>query len=237
MSEKNYRVILESPFNKKKIISHGLIVVARSTGRTIAVQRKHSVEFLNIINGYFREGLLPFLLSKITQKEANHLRLLLIACKSYFRKFYNSLNLYPSNLSIEYAWETWIRGKERLSYLLKNMNFMNNELLWIWPKGRLFNESYYECAEREFKEEVEINLPPYIHKSEKWFPISFTTMDQKEIESRYWIYLINDEIDLPVARNHPEVESRKWMSLSECKVKMKLTMIPEELETLVKKIM
>ena len=48
--------------------------------------------------------------------------------------------------------------------------------------------------------------------------------------------MIEDEIELPIANNHIEVEERRWMSLQECRDNMRIA-IPEELETFVKKIM
>lgn len=230
-----YRIVLESPFSKKKIVSYGLIVIARTTGRMIAVQRRHSVEFLTIIAGSFRSGALPFLLSKITGKESQQLRTLLTVGKNYFQQLYRRLNLFPSDLSMEYAWTTWCNNRDRMVLYLDNLIF-TNELTWLWPKGRVSNEFPFECALREFKEEVDVVLPLPLHKSDRWLTVTLNTIDHREIECRYWIYMIEDEMNLPVANNHPEVEDRCWMSLHECRERMRVV-IPSELETFVKKIM
>lgn len=231
-----YRIVLESPFFKKKIVSYGLIVVARSTGRMVAVQRRHSVEFLTLIAGSFRQGFLPFLLSKVTMKERQQLSALATVGKSYFQQLYHRLNLFPSLLSVEYAWTVWCDNRDRILFYLKHGTYINNELTWLWPKGRVSNESLYDCALREFKEEVDITLPAPLYKSDRWLTVTLRTIDHRDVECRYWIYMIEDEIELPIANNHIEVEERRWMSLQECRDNMRIA-IPEELETFVKKIM
>lgn len=226
-----YRVILDNPFAKRKIVSYGLIVVAKSTGRSIVVQRKHSVEFLAILGGCFRTGLLPFLMSEITKSEQWLLKLLLQLGEKYFRRLYHELNLFPAGYG--YAWKAWNHNYKRIAHLLENLK-QNKELTWTWPKGRLSQETGYDCAHREFMEEVQVKLPPSIYRSKEPIILNLTTMCNREIESRYWLYVIDNEIELPIAVNHPEVEDRKWVSLDECRVMVGV--VPKELEDIIKKM-
>jgi hypothetical protein len=71
-------------------------------------------------------------------------------------------------------------------------------------------ETPLECAKREFLEEVEITLPPPLYITENYITNIIRTINGRNIESRYWIYIINDEIPISPPDNNPEVISRDW---------------------------
>ena len=62
------------------------------------------------------------------------------------------------------------------------------------PKGRLImseiKETPYNCAVREFMEEVEVALPPPIFLSDTYLKEKFQSFNGRVIESRLWLYII-----------------------------------------------
>lgn len=97
--------------------------------------------------------------------------------------------------------------------ILNNKKLRNTELEWSWPKGRaLLGEDPYRSAKREFKEETEAVLPDPIRCSQGYFSSVFRAITGLSIESRYWLHIIQGEIELKPAINHPEVANRCWMS-------------------------
>ena len=214
------RIVLNSPFHKKNAISYGLMVYSKNTKRWAIVQRKHSIEFLLYIRGHYRVSYLPFLLSRITKQEYKVINECINGHPEELKRVYTKkLSLYPEGL--EYA---LVRMKETGSVALKvlsQINVANNLLPWNWPKGR---QNYMEgfenpflCAIREFKEEMEIDLPRPIYISNSYVSEVIKHIYGRSIESRFWIYVIEDEIDILFPKNHPEVSDRKWATTDECK--------------------
>lgn len=212
----NNRVIIDTPFYQKKIISYGLIVYALSTQRCIIVQRKHSVELLIIICGNYRKSYLIFLLKCITQQELNMLNIMLTLTQEQFNHYLIDIGLDMTDLN--YAYTRFIESRKVLQHYINN--YTNNVLLhWTWPKGRMNvddNETGYMCALREFEEEVEITLPEAIYVSPQHINLDMIkTINNKLIETRCWLYVIQDEIKLSTASiNNKEVGQRQWIDLS-----------------------
>lgn len=215
MKNKIYRVVTDSPFSFKRTLSYGLIVISKKTKRMVAVQRKHSAEFLAILTGVYSSGSLPFLLSSITQQEADILTSLIKTDREQFLSIFIELKIF--HYDADYVWDLWLHNQERIKYFLDNIKFTDNNLSWCWPKGRPNNEIPFECAKREFWEEVQVRLPPYIHRDNKAPTQIFKTVTGRQIESKFFIYLIEDEFDIPPADNHPEVNDRNWFTLDQCK--------------------
>jgi ADP-ribose pyrophosphatase YjhB (NUDIX family) len=213
MIHKN-RVIIDTPFYQKKIISYALIVYAINTNRCIIVQRKHSVEFLIIICGSYRKSYLPLLLKCITQQELNILNVMLTLTQEQFNNYLIDIGLDMTDLT--YAYTRFVDSHMIIQHYIKH--YKNNVLLnWTWPKGRLNvedNETGYDCALREFKEEVEIDLPAALYISSNHINCDLIkTINNKLIETRCWLYIIADEIKLPPLVNHKEVSQRQWIDL------------------------
>jgi hypothetical protein len=218
-----YRLILTTPFSTRSTISYGLIVYAKDTKRWALVRRKHSVEFLLFIRGLYRITHLPLLLSAITPTEANIIRTLLYGDPKLFTNFYlNDLDLEASGLS--YAITRMADSRIIVLNLLSKLDINNNKLKWTWPKGRLIynsistdeRETPFSCAKREFTEEVEIELPPPIFVSDTYITENIFTVTGRNIESRYWIYVIPNEIPINPPYNHPEVSDRQWIDSELC---------------------
>lgn len=213
------RLVLETPFSTRSTISYGLIVYAKDTKRWAIIQRKHSVEFLLFIRGLYRLTYLPLLLSSITREEADIIEKCLRGGPNIFRDIYlNYLNL--GHEGLQYALIRMAESRNIVSKMLTKLNLTENELSWSWPKGRLHisseRETPFECAKREFIEEVEIKLPPPLFISDTYISETFRTITGRTIESRYWIYIIPNEIPMTTPKSHPEVSNRLWVDADTC---------------------
>lgn len=214
---KKYRVILSSPFSHRTITSYGLLVYAKDTKRWAIVQRKHSVEFLLFMKGSYRLSHLSILLSAITLEELKSIRLCALSFE-HFKHIYIS-ELYFDDIGLDYAYSQFSANYYITMDLLSRLDLSQNQLKWTWPKGRISysnNESMLDCAVREFEEEVEFNLPMALYISDSYISEKFFSINNRAIESRYWIYVIEHEIDIPPVTYHPEVADRKWASTEEC---------------------
>lgn len=208
------RLITETPFEHTKIVSYGLIVYSVNTQRVVLVKRKHSVAFLLVLTGQYRPSQLPLFVPNMTSDEHSLLLLLINNTEQYFNRVYvNMIELDEKDL--EYSYCRFQESKFVLATLLNNTK--STDLQWTWPKGRLNpDETGYKCALREFKEEVEIDIPAPVVVSKDYYVVeSIKTLSCKIVETRCWIYVINNEVDLPMVVNNREVSERKWLTISE----------------------
>lgn len=216
-----HRLVLSTPFSVRSTISYGLIVYAQDTKRWVVIQRKHSAEFLLFMRGVYRLTHLPLLLSRITKPEGETIMKCLMGGPDIFRSIYlDELELSPNNL--EYALIRMAETRNIVLELLPKLDLSSNELSWTWPKGRLTycqidRETPFECAKREFIEEVEIALPTPVFISDTYVSENVHTITGRNIESRYWIYIIPKEVPLFPPDNHPEVADRRWVDTEECR--------------------
>lgn len=218
-----HRLILDTPFTSKNIVSYGLIVYAKDTKRWAIVQRKHSVEFLLFIRGLYRLTHLPFLLKCITVEEAKIIHKCLNEDPSTFTKIF-LYDLKIEEAGLNYALIRMAECRHIVLKLLSHLDLSKNTLKWTWPKGRLLynyglvteRETPFACAKREFEEEVEINLPNPLFISNTYVGETIHTITGKNIESKYWIYIVTNEIPMTEVNNHPEVSNRLWVSTETC---------------------
>ena len=77
-------------------------------------------------------------------------------------------------------------------------------------------ETPFACARREFAEEVELELPAPLFISDTYVSESIRTITGRNIESRYWIYIIPHEISMNPPQSHPEVSNRMWVNTETC---------------------
>ena len=216
IEKQNYRIILNLDFTFKCIISYGLIVYNLENCRWLLTQRKHSVEFLIYCSGDYRISGVPVLLMNMTSSEINEIK----KCfqdPEYFQELYSSLQLDTADYL--YALER-LKDSKEIVLEYTNNHQINNELRWTWPKGRVDydnqNETGWECACREFFEEVGVRLPEYELISNHPVIENFKTLDGKIIESRYWIVIIRNQFELPAdVSSNCEVCDRRWVTTSE----------------------
>lgn len=213
------RLVIDTPFSTRSTISYGLIVYAKDTERWALIQRKHSVEFLLFIRGLYRLTHLPLLLSHITHNEAAIIDKCLHGGPNIFQDVYlNQLNLGPEGL--QYALIRMAESRNVVSKMMPKLDLTGNDLTWSWPKGRLHissdRETPFDCAKREFIEEVEIKLPSPTFVSDTYISENIRTITGRNIESRYWIYIISNEIPMTQPKSHPEVANRLWVDSEMC---------------------
>jgi len=215
-----YRFVIDTPFPSKTIISYGLMVYAKNTQKWAIIQRKNSIEFLLIVRGFYRLTYLPSFISKIVPEEGRLLYEILLTSNndSFINLFINILQL-PSD-ELDYALLRINQSKEFILKTLNKLDLSKNKLLWTWPKGRLqispLRESPLECAKRESIEELEIDLPDPIYISDTYITEIVSTITGKNIESRYWIYVIPYEIPISQPFSHLEVSNRIWTDIKTC---------------------
>jgi hypothetical protein len=213
------RIIVSTPFNIRTVTSYGLMVFAKDTKRWVIVRDKHNAEYILIIKGYYRPTFTKFLLSKITPEESKTIKDCLTSTIDVFIDLYlNKLNLEKNGLL--YAIVRMAESRNNILEMINNLDISNNTLPWTWPKGRIqhhvFKETDFECAIREFKEEVEIDLPPSILNSDKYIEENIVTLTGRKLESRFWIYVIPNELELHKPINNPEVCDRIWVDTETC---------------------
>lgn len=217
------RLITHNPFENTKIISHALIVLALSTKRVICVQRLHSVEFLLLLMGQYRPSLIVLFLPNMTQLEHFCLMQLVDHDKEYFTHVYmNEVGLDERDL--DYGYLRFEEVKPQIKEFLTKIN-THSSLKWTWPKGRMSAEDKddsFLCAKREFIEEVEIELPPPLYVSPHYLNVEIIkTLACKTIETRGWLYIIEDEVPLPPLMDHKEVSDRQWIDYREAVILLK----------------
>jgi ADP-ribose pyrophosphatase YjhB (NUDIX family) len=213
------RLVLDTPFASKSTVSYGLIVYAKNSKRWLLTQRKHSIEYLLFFRGLYRLSHLPLILSRITVTERDTIKLCLTSDPGMFGNIY-LYDLHLSSEDLHYALLRWVENRTHTSNLLDKLDVSNNTLAWTWPKGRLNinaeREAPFECAHREFLEEVEAKLPEPIFISDTYMSETIHTVTGRSIEARYWIYVIEKEITLTPPNNHMEVSDRRWLTTEQC---------------------
>jgi hypothetical protein len=213
------RLVLDRrSFSSSNTISYGLIVYAKNTQRWAILQRKHSIEFVLLIRGLYRPTYIPMFVSSITDEEA---KILLRSLRDfeYFQHVYSDIVEYHDK-DFQYAYTRLQECRIILHHLLTHCDVSANSLDWTWPKGRLHisqnQETPYECALREFEEEVEIKLPSPLYVSRNYVSQENRTIAGRNIITRCWIYVIPEEIPMPEIKHHSEVADRMWAPSETC---------------------
>ena len=210
------RSLLSVPFCSRTTRSYGLAVYALDTKKWLLVQRKHTVAFLTIVRGRYRVSNLKLLIPKLTEEECQKLY-------DYINYGYNIFeDIEMSIHSITYAKKRLDKDKHVIIKILNN-NFCYGKLLWTFPKGKreykIFEvgsfETSFDCALREFLEEVEIELPEPNKVSINNLYEKIKIDNGYTIEGYYWIYVIDNEISITKPSHHEEVADRKWFNLDE----------------------
>jgi len=214
-----HRVITSTPFNSRSVISYGLMVFAKDTKRWVIVRDKHNSEYILLIKGYYRSTFTKLLLSKLTSEELETIKTILTSTIDVFVNIYlNILNLEKNGLL--YAIVRMAESRKDILEMIDDIDVSKNTLPWAWPKGRIqnyyFKETDFQCAIREFTEEVEINLPPPLLTSDNYLEENIIAITGRKLEARFWIYVIPNEIELQKPHDHPEVSDRMWVDTETC---------------------
>lgn len=170
------------------------------------------------MRGIYRVSYLPLLLQHITPGEGELIRKALDN-PNYFRYIFLS-QLQLESEELEYSWVRFQESSNLVSQLLAQIDLSGNTLTWGWPKGRLQNfgekELPFNCAQREFREEMETTLYPPLYISDNYVTEYIKTLTGRTIESRYWVYVVAEEMPITPPKNHLEVSARRWVARDEC---------------------
>lgn len=136
----------------------------------------------------------------------------------YFTHIYCT-ELKCSSTGLQQARERLHNFKDIFTSLLNNIKF-NKFLAWGFPKGKLhcMEETPFDCAIREFKEEVEVDLPEPLYISNNYITERTNAINGNIIDSHYWLYIIQDEMCIDNVVYHEEISSRVWVDTSTCKL-------------------
>jgi len=215
--DKVHRIVtVSSPCISKVAVSYGLIVFCAKTKRTVLVRRKHSVAYLMILNGFYRESYLWEYIPCLSKEESEIIR----KCLNSKRYFDFCQNKVGCLIKSEYAKTKFYKNKELIEIIYSKFKSSHKDLQWYWPKGKLTNnaENHYECAKREFIEEVESLLPDPIYISPNWIGTFFLVKGSKRIENNFILYIVEEEFQIGRKLIHnSEVSDRAWFDLEACK--------------------
>lgn len=221
----DHRIVLVTPFFTKNIVSYGLIVYSQQTKRWALVRRKYTNEFLTFIKGLYRPSYLPLLLMAITPGEKTLITQCLADSSDRADTF---RNLYLVDMghnadSLPYAILRFNESRSIIQRLISKYDFSNNTLTWGWPVGRMIyhnKETPFESAKRVFQDEMEITLPYPVFITDTYISENAKDTAHRTTESRYYIYIIDDEIPLNPYVNNTEICDRIWCTTDECRTKL-----------------
>lgn len=202
------RIVLKTPFITIPVVSYGLIVTAEDTGRSLIVQRKHSADYINILLGLYRPSHLALMLSNITIDEAK--MLLYVINNNKVRELID--DILPDHTDIEYKLTRLREDADLIRKILAQHQPIRSAPEWTWPKGRINyskREPGFDCAKREFTEEVGVELPEATRIIEQ--PTQkFSSINGRRIETRLWRYYVQNEFKIGSNNDQAEVRGIKW---------------------------
>lgn len=213
--EEKRRLVIASPFAPKHSISYGLIVFAMDSKRWAIVRRKHTVEFTLFIRGTYRPTFLPIYLGCITKSEATTINNCLNSNggEEYFQEiFLKELGLAPEGLI--YALKRLQESRIITQQLLASLDLSDNELEWVFPNGRvsLPDKSPLLSAQRQFVEEIGVELPPALFISGDYVSETIKTLTNRILECRYWIYIVPQEFSI-----EDDASAKQWSDNDICR--------------------
>lgn len=213
---KIHRIVTVSSLYVNKIsVSYGLIVFCVKTKRMVLVRRKHSIAFLMIMGGMYRESYLWDYIKNLTKEEAEIIRKC-INSKRYFDFSHKKLSFV---CKLELCKNKFYKNIFCIKEIFSRTKNFNSNLQWYWPKGKTSHngEVPFECAKREFLEEVESILPEPIYIHPIWINNFFLVNGNKKIENNFLLYIINEEFEIKKKVSSSEISERGWFDLNTCK--------------------
>lgn len=134
-----------------QIVSYGLKITERCSNKILLVQRRHTIEFINILKCEWTPSQLIYLLKRITPEERNKIIEIKNDNLKYFRLCIQE--------NIQHSIEQFSEMSEILFKYIEKIE-ANGSLSWFFPKGRIYKrniENGIMCSLRELKEETGIN--------------------------------------------------------------------------------
>jgi len=216
-----HRLIINSPFCEKPLVSYGVIAYCQETNRWLLVKRRHSPEEITMMRGSYRNSEIPRLLKGKSKEELDRDRSSL-QDESHFRNRFIS-TIGSSIKDLHYA---LIRFNEAKHIIQDHIITTEGESTtgWLFPKGRLYTiyETPHRCALREFHEDTGISISPKGSSPYETHLVStkplietFRAVNGRIYETRCWVYVFNKEITPPpiIDLDTPgEIGDRRWVS-------------------------
>ena len=209
-AENKPRLLLSAQFTRRSIVSYGVMLYARDTGRWLLVQRKHSVEFILLLRGNYRYSHLPIITTHLTRDEAQTLAFLISSGPLTYSRYLERIGLEVS--SSDHGYSQLKTHSSTLRVLLGNVAH-HEAPLWTWPKGRCeIGESPFSSAKREFEEETGVPFPSGAYVSPAYYSQTLLSLQGTDIVTRCWLCSVEREFALPRPRENPEVIASDWSS-------------------------
>jgi len=219
------RIIVNSPFSQRHLISYGLAVFALDTRRWLLVRPLTTPNFSSIVRGFYRVSELKNMTKHIVHVERESL-LTCLRAKDSAKEFEN---LYARLFALHAPEEAAEDARDR-AYALQRFLDARRELLsalesdecaavieWTWPKGRRngANETNLETAVREFEEESGISSRDIHIITNEPLVEFYKSNNGRVYETQCWVGVVEREAQLPPITAVGEIGDRRWIDEDE----------------------
>lgn len=205
------RIPVTFDYNMYTVSSYGIILYASEERKWLVVQRKHSFEFLLLLQGVYRPTYLHLYCRGLHRDEIAMIYRILAEGDEYLRVVYRKLRLTLHNFRV--GLYMFITYQELYRTILASCH--GQELQWNFPRGHNeYCESGDTTARREFAEEVGCSIPSHAELVyDKFIEDRSTSLFDCRFYHYYKIYRIPHLFDLPPVGDHDnEVADRRWVN-------------------------
>jgi 8-oxo-dGTP pyrophosphatase MutT (NUDIX family) len=230
-SELPNRLIIASEFMMEIFQSYGIIPYCYTTQRWLLVRRRHSTEFIYFMRGSYRQASLYELFNKMSIEEVQTIKGILelsntiTEMEQLFVSVFNQV-IFGKKTNHEYAFNRLIETLDIIKVLVdKSQPFPENA--WFWPKGmrQNTNETPFNCACREFKEETGLTITSNQKQvSSQTITETLIAKHGQTYETKLWIFLFAQEIAPPPITDLDipgEIGARRWVSTNDAIIMMR----------------
>lgn len=180
-----YRVIVRSPFDNKKIVQNGLIVYALKERTWLVVPDRNSNDFNLLIRGEYRLSQLPYIYKNLSKQERERLTELLHHPPADFVK-YCTTNF--TNIDTTHAYNQMAQAR---SYLLKFSDPVDRDS-WQHLPCYMTNQNNIKD---HILHETGVNLPPALYISNGYILSNIISSNGYNYETKYWLYVIEEQLN------------------------------------------
>lgn len=206
-------------YNHKPTPSYGIILFTMSQNeqgeyrpRYLLGQRRDTIEFIETFTPRCQQHQLPIWFSLMSQEERSRL-------KTYINDFdtlWYDLNIprgdYKNDKRYLASKDKFEKNKDKYLELLDTTTSFVREPAWGFPKGRkLKNETFMECALREFEEETRMSREPMRIFSREPIIEIFRGSNKKMYSTHYYLYETFTELDIEYVKSGSKIPGREKM--------------------------
>jgi len=178
----------------------------------LLAQRRDTIEFIDIFSPKCPPHQLPIWFSLMSHEERDRI-------KTYIDDFdtlWCDLNLpkgdYKKERRYILAKEKFEKNKDKYLELLESTTSFVREPAWGFPKGRKQkNETYMECALREFEEETKMSREPIRLFSREPIVEVFRGSNKRMYSTNYYLYETFTELEIQYVKSGSMVPGREKM--------------------------